>query len=76
MTFRAVLIPAFFLAVSAPAFAQSGTPEQRDACAPDVRRFCHMLREQDGTNAFLQCLQAHRERLRPPCRYVLESNGV
>ncbi|MGD0722291.1 MAG: hypothetical protein ABR970_14730 [Roseiarcus sp.] len=76
MTIRGILMSAMILGLSSAAFAQSGTPEQRAACASDVRRFCHKLTEQDGSSAYLQCLQAHRERLSKPCHYVLESNGV
>ena len=73
---RIVCIAAVIMSAPLAAFAQSGTPEQRAACRPDVRRFCYMLREGDGSNAYLQCLQAHRAKLTAPCRAVLESNGV
>lgn len=50
-----------------------GSPEEQRACRPDASRYC--------SNAFpdtfqvLACLQAHRDKLRPACRKVLETNG-
>jgi hypothetical protein len=76
---------ALFLAAAAatPAAAQStkpaseemGTPEQRAACRPDVRRFCRSVKPEDGPYAYLDCLQKHREKLRPVCLRVI-SGGV
>jgi len=72
---------ALFLAAAAAttAAAQStkqpaeemGTPEQRAACAPDVRRFCRAVKPEDGPYAYLNCLQQHREQLRPACLRVI-----
>ena len=77
MPIRSVLLAAALAALSSSAMAQlSGTPEEQAACRPDVRRFCYKLNENEGTNAFLQCLQDHRGRLSPRCRAVLESHGV
>jgi len=76
MSMRTLLISAALIGVSSTAMAQSGTPEERAACRPDVRRFCYKIRESDGSNAYLQCLQQHRERLSRRCRAVLESRGV
>jgi hypothetical protein len=67
---------AALISVSSIAMAQTGTPEERAACRPDVRRFCYKIRESDGSNAYLQCLQQHREGLSARCRAVLESHGV
>jgi len=69
------LLP-LLVCVAAPAFAASGTPEQQDACRPDVRRFCHKIRPDAGDGAFLICLQTNRARLSAKCRDVLESHGV
>jgi hypothetical protein len=52
-----------------------GTPEQRAACASDVRRFCRALKTEDGPFAYLDCLQQHREKLRPACVKVI-SGGM
>jgi hypothetical protein len=55
--------------------SQMGTPEQRSACGPDVRRFCKSVKAEDGQYAYLYCLQAHRARLRPACLKVIEPGG-
>ena len=68
---------ALVLSIGASTVAQAGgTAEQQSACRPDTRRFCHQIPADGGDNAFLTCLQAHREKLSPKCRQVLESNGV
>ena len=54
---------------------EMGTPEQRAACAPDVRRFCRSVKAEDGPYAYLDCLQQHREKLRPACLRVI-SGGM
>ena len=70
-----LLLSAAFLAVSSAAFAQSGTPEEQAACRPDVRRFCHAIKVQEGDNAFLACLELHRDSLSKACRDVLKDHG-
>jgi hypothetical protein len=75
MMIRAVLISAAILGVSSMALAQSGSPEQQAACRPDVRKFCHKIKEADGDSAFVECLKANRAKLSKACRNVLESNG-
>jgi hypothetical protein len=69
---RKLVLVAILSAVSSTVFAQ-GTANEQAACRPDVRRFCHTLPE--GGN-FLRCLQEHREKLRRPCRAMLESHGL
>jgi len=84
---RILVLVAVLTAASSTAIAQSsrhvtpekqntldeqGTPEERAACRPDVRRFCHAI-EEGGD--FLSCLQEHREKLSRACREVLESHG-
>jgi hypothetical protein len=64
------------MAASASAQQPSGTPEEQAACRPDVRRFCSKIKQEEGSDAFLQCLQAHRDKLSQKCRAVLESHGV
>jgi Cysteine rich repeat len=76
MSVRILLVLAAFLSANSVAFAQSGTTAERAACRPDVRRFCYRVPESGGSNAYLQCLQEHRERLSERCRAVLESHGV
>jgi Cysteine rich repeat len=75
MMIRAILISAAIFGVCSTALAQSGSPEQQDACRPDVRKFCHKLKEADGDSAFVECLKANRAKLSKPCRTMLESNG-
>jgi hypothetical protein len=71
--FHKLVMVAFLSFVSSTAFAQQGTAEEQAACRPDVRRFCHAIKE--GGN-FLGCLQQHRDKLRRPCRAMLESHGL
>jgi hypothetical protein len=70
-----LLLSAAFVALSSAALAQSGTPEEQAACRPDVRRFCHAVKEQDGDDAFLACLELHRDNLSTACRNVLKDHG-
>jgi hypothetical protein len=76
MIIRGILISAILLSASSTAFAQqSGTAEQRAACAPDVRRFCHKVKESDGSDAFLQCFELHRDDLSKRCSDMLKEYG-
>jgi hypothetical protein len=76
MIIRGILVSAIILSASSMSFAQqSGTAEQRAACAPDVRRFCHKLKESDGSDAFLQCFELHRDDLSKPCSDMLKEYG-
>ncbi len=81
MTFRSVFLATMILgAASTAAYAQSGgsemgTPEQRDACGPDVRKFCHKVKESDGPDAYLQCLEINRSKLSDRCVAMLQSYG-
>jgi hypothetical protein len=70
-----LLISAIFFTISSLALAESGTPKEQDACRPDVRRFCHMIKEQDGDDAFLACLELHRDQLSEACKNVLQDHG-
>src|SRR5450631_3081155 len=49
---------------------EMGTPEQRQACGPDVRRYCKTVKPDDGPFAYLACLQEHRGKLRVACLNV------
>lgn len=81
MTFRTVLLVTMILgAAPTAAFAESsnsdmGTPEQREACGPDVRKFCHKVKESDGPDAYLQCLEINRSKLSARCVGMLQSYG-
>ena len=70
-----LLLSTAFIAVSSLTFAQSGTSDEQAACRPDVRRFCHAVKEQDGDQAFLGCLEIHRDQLSVACRNVLIDHG-
>ncbi|MGA2493992.1 MAG: cysteine rich repeat-containing protein [Roseiarcus sp.] len=70
-----LLLSAAFIAVSSLALAQSGTSEEQAACRPDVRRFCHAIKVQEGDEAFLECLELHRDHLSEACRNVLKDHG-
>ena len=70
-----ILVIVAVLTASSAAIAQSGTPAEQAACRPDVRRFCHAIKEGAGDGSFLACLQEHRAKLRRACREVLESHG-
>ena len=73
----------FLVAAATAAAAQSrkesteemGTPEQRAACGPDVRRFCRHVKPDEGPFAYLNCLQEHREKLRPVCVRVIDGGS-
>ncbi|MGD0188447.1 MAG: hypothetical protein ABSC25_24840 [Roseiarcus sp.] len=75
MTIRRALMSIVILCVSSVALADSGTPEQRAACGPDVRRFCHKLKEADGGDAYLQCFELHRDDLSAACSAMLKNYG-
>jgi Cysteine rich repeat len=76
MLIRGMLMTAAILGISSTAFAQtSGTPELRAACGPDVRKYCYRIKEADGDNAYLQCLEANRDRLSVRCITILKSYG-
>jgi len=70
-----LLLSAVLIGVSSLALAESGTSEEQAACRPDVRRFCHAIKVQDGDEAFLGCLELHRDDLSEACRNVLKDHG-
>ncbi|HLH47736.1 MAG TPA: hypothetical protein VKV96_00225 [Roseiarcus sp.] len=72
---RSMLLAAILLGASTAAYADMGTPEQRAACAPDVRKFCHKVKESDGADAYLQCLELNRSKLSARCVGMLQSYG-
>jgi hypothetical protein len=60
---------------ASPALAQSqqqGTPQERAACAPAVRKFCKSANE--DTMRVLACLQANRANIGAACNKVLLSH--
>ncbi len=70
-----VSLTLILLIVASTAWAQSGTPEEQDACRPDVRRFCSKVDPNGGDSAFLACLEANRDSLTPKCLQVLTDHG-
>jgi hypothetical protein len=50
-----------------------GTPEERAACAPDVRKYCETA--MPDTMRVLSCLQANRTKISGACNRVLVSHG-
>lgn len=80
MSLRLPLALFLIVAAALPAAAQSkkdksqdmGTPEQRAACGPDVRRYCAAIKPDEGPFAYLSCLQEHREKLRAACVRVID----
>jgi hypothetical protein len=57
------------------AFAQQGgTDQERDACSPDVKRYCVPVINQ-GDLVVLSCLQQNRPKLSPACNKVLVDHG-
>lgn len=81
MFIRTILLTTSLVGLTSFALAQSnsappqdmGTPEQRAACGPDVGRYCKSVKPEEGPFAYLACLQANREKLRPSCVKVIES---
>ena len=78
------LLIVVLMAGSTPASAQlalpfpplpmaQGTPEERAACGPDVRKFCEPALP--DTMRVLACLQANRTRISSACNRVLVSHG-
>ena len=76
MICRVAVASAVFLAFAIlPALPQSqqGTPQERAACAPDVRKYCKSAN--DDTMRVLACLQANRGKISAACNKVLVSHG-
>jgi hypothetical protein len=64
---------AFLISGSAHA-QQSGTEQERRACAGSVQRYCRTYIPQ-GDFAVLACLQQNRGKLTTACRKVLTDHG-
>jgi hypothetical protein len=61
--------------VSAP--MQQGTDKERDACHPDVSRYCQaqLQANPDDVLGILGCLQTNRSKISKACQEVLASHG-
>jgi hypothetical protein len=53
---------------------QGGTEEERQACSPDVKKFCAAVIDQ-GDLVILSCLQQNRQKLSKACNQVLVNHG-
>jgi len=62
------------LAFSAASAQQSGTEQERRACAGNVQSYCRLVLDQ-GDLAVLACLQQNREKLNVACKKVLTDHG-
>ena len=82
-----VVTIAFTLAAAVAAHAQmppqpppvtsQGTEKERDACHPDVTKFCQVQLQVNPNDVLgiLGCLQANRPKISSGCRDVLASHG-
>lgn len=54
-----------------------GTPQERDACHPDVAKFCQTQLQVNPNDVLgiLGCLQANRPKISHACQEVLASHG-
>jgi hypothetical protein len=64
------------LGISSTAFGQQGgvTDQEREACSPDVKRYCTQVINQ-GDLVILSCLQQNRAKLSTACNKVLVDHG-
>jgi hypothetical protein len=71
---KLVLALALFCASQSSGLAQTGTPQEQQACSRDASRFCRKQLGNDG--AVQQCLQQNRSKLSAPCQKVFQSHGM
>jgi hypothetical protein len=68
-----LLLGGMVVSFSTLAIAQEmGTPVQRAACGPAVRKYCAKIKPSDGGLAYQQCLEANRPRIGAKCQMVLD----
>ncbi len=65
---RKILV-AFILFMSAPAFAQDLTAEQRAACKGDYEKFCRGT--MPGGGRIIACLSRQNDKLTEACKKIL-----
>ncbi|MEW6450203.1 MAG: cysteine rich repeat-containing protein [Pseudomonadota bacterium] len=70
----ALLAPATAMAQATQDQMQMGTPEERAACRPDVRKHCSGIDFTKG-ETHLGCLKLNREKLSKACKDVLTKHG-
>ncbi|HEX4410488.1 MAG TPA: hypothetical protein VH206_17075 [Xanthobacteraceae bacterium] len=63
--------------VKGPAGGDQGTSAERDACHPDVTKFCQTQLQVNPNDllGILGCLQANRPKISAACNQVLASHG-
>jgi hypothetical protein len=73
---KSIFVITFMLALPALAVAQQGggSEQERQACSPDVKRFCAPVIDQ-GDLVVLSCLQQNRAKLSSACNRVLVDHG-
>jgi hypothetical protein len=59
------------MAIAAGA-ADQGTPVQKAACGPAVKKYCYMLKPTDDVFAYQRCLEANRPKIGQKCQMVLD----
>jgi hypothetical protein len=76
MILRSIVISSFLFGACAAAAAddlsEAGTPEQRAACSPDVRKFCFDLPKTSHPTEYAHCLMQHHDKLSEKCRVVID----
>jgi hypothetical protein len=71
---KLALALALLCASQSSGLAQSGTPQEQQACSRDASRFCRKQLGDDG--AIQQCLQQNRTKLSAPCQKVFQDHGM
>jgi hypothetical protein len=63
--------------VKGPAGGDTGTEKERDACHPDVVKYCQTQLQVNPNDVLgiLGCLQQNRPKISGACREVLASHG-
>jgi hypothetical protein len=67
--FRKVLLALVFVGASSMAMAQG----LREACRPDVRKFCYKIPQSLGHQAFESCLISNRNLISAKCQQALHA---
>ena len=73
-TAKLALVLALYCAGQSPGLAQSGTPQEQQACSRDASRLCRKQLGDDG--AVQGCLQQNRAKLSASCQKVFQSHGM
>lgn len=69
-----LIVPLLLLATPVLAQQSAHSPQNKDACARDVSRFCR-AKMSEGDMVVLGCLKDNRARLGKACAKVLADNG-